>query len=879
MSSIVPHVEMLQDPLTGEQLNITTCVQGSDGWLYNAQQLNETGVRSPIDGTILQFSPLSDATRGEFAGLSSDVLTEDTAHPRNAKQFIPHTLQKFLREGKIPLYQIPRYVFFGDQGDGVSSIVERLIEWRILPENTRVPIVIEFVSGPATVPLVFQRQEDDQTPITVNALVFNGTETSEQGDVCEDRVPFVQLKESIRSRMNALVAPLDQAHGTSVCLTTEIVVRLSHPDYPTIALVDLPGYSVLGSGKTNPNYAQDVVTLVRRYLQGDNVFPTVVARMGVHLPNVKAINLAFENDDLKQRSTIIFTRADVPTDILTELNRLIYLHQGLLEEFAFDFSVLANSRRHNIGPNGVNLPPHLLRAVHSFSAAEKREEELAANVQTLGFSKHFGLQAVLATVKAQFDEVLDKEWIFLVFHRLQSMRNELQAMVDDLSPYFCMDLDPEFEAARKRVNDVDAKAFPFRTSSLAYVVRKHVVDRAAEVLVEAKRDMHEVVVKAVMQYVEQVQAVEEGIRSDLAALAAEEDVDSPMALSQRAKRYTEELAEKLTTIADALEANGISEQLGDIFAKYLCQDTSEVKLWRFSLLNETKRKELVEAMATRVDAVLCSLVRNFSQKWTADDKTLFSFRVEEGQLKLAFLPVGLNSRTLAGELGYELVQQLRALDFDQLHQLLYVQHKNTLDITEDEQVVEKRQRLYAAMQEVDEGLLELIQFHLRRLEKKIAEFQGVIGPEGVQGSEAFDGLPDEMRSSLDFIFRQDPVFVEIKLKFRDDTELPQMVAALDVIAHSRHVTDLTIDSASLVAPAVVDAVMAMLRQTSSLHNLTFNNCDFGTADWLPQALINNRSLCNVKINNEASSVDHLQTLTANVTDTHTLLDSLEINAV
>ncbi|EGD73189.1 hypothetical protein PTSG_04903 [Salpingoeca rosetta] len=899
------HKSLAVDQLSGQPLDPSNAIRAKDGRFYNASTLGKAG-EDPLL-SLVTGHPVEPAVAGgedaDAAMLVQD-LEDLVAPPADARK--PHTVHDFvLRHAQelminevLPSTEPTRLVFIGNQLDGVSTCIERLLHAHFLPQDTRVPIVINLVPGAVSAPRITQRRRTgarEEIPLALPVYDGRHTPAAARDGVTSDHVPWAALKTALTQRAKLLLETVNADPGATprfIHTDAEIVVRLSSPAYPHLTLVDVPGRAV-----HPPSYLAAVEDVMHAYLKQDHVFPVVVARATSTLNNVAAISLLQQHHShLLPRSSIVFTRVDMDRradDTLTAL-----LRSDLLEYFGFGFAVLASPRtapaRHDgsdaDGDGDDDASAAAARCDHRvYAQAGEEEERIAAELAHIeALEGKVGIGSLLAIVKRKCEDTLLHTWVAHAYHAAHARRQHLHAQLLELSPYFTTTMPASSKDWRARAMEAEPckRDLPLPETTPELLLRTYVVERAEEILNACKHSMHACVLRRINELATELERAEASIERELAQHEEEEresaansggdgdddgsagDAQAIVEKMQMARRCHKKIASRVDDIAAKLRAGANADALATIVSRALEADNSDVKMHRFAALIANTRSDLRSLLLERVDAVLADAAVEFADTYTRDARKLFTFT---GSKFVAFehatpSPASAytstsvrydppTSESLAQKLRFHLVAAMMDVDFDDIHATLFADLNRPLDLTEKDGVEDTRLALLLDMERVDRGLVDINTLHALLQTNKQEEYFANTVLDDIS-PEFFEGVGESTLQQLRFFFQQDPSFTSITLTLGDEIPAETVINALGVLCVSKHLTELTVhsldftrkdDAGDLFAK---EALKELLLYSRTLRTLTLVSCQCGGTGWLDAALRHNVSVTTLQTRHE-----------------------------
>eukprot|EP01147_Barroeca_monosierra_P000556 gene556-3873_t len=716
-------------------------VVGSDDQLYTRESLqSETPPISYFTGDPVQeHRPLTDAEKVNISHRSN--------RKHGITEIIHRSVHSLVMNKVVPPYPINRLVFVGQQGDGASSTVYRILGIKGEPPRTRVPVIFELRQGNHECPLIYQCSGSDEK-VVVPTEIYNGrSECTASPEVCEDRVPWYFINNSITSRMDALMGMTNEpAHSDAV-----IVVRLSSPAFPSLDLVDLPGYALF------PNtYKEAVENIIQSFLSKPLSYPVIICRMNNNLHNIGVIGVV-DRSNLLEKSSIILTRADTEPDLFGHFNSI--LKSSLLSQIKKGYILLATKQK---------AACSLVQATTESSS----EDGLRARLAQFKCESQIGFGAVFDLIRTIHEEVLVCEWVGKAWHACYRQETRILECLKRNSLQFSTQLPSELLDVMEDLR-VMGSSRPHQVKSLTTFELCLLVGEALEKNIT---DLLPVIRKIGLERINELSKV----LGDLEDLVIHEmrsmPVTDPIKLPELGCTYTQNLTKKVTDIRDAFKAGETSKQIAGHVASVLRNDTSDLKFGRFSKLIKYVSSSSERIVLENLDTSLSQATDKFMQHHLNDHRKLFSVAMRGDDLFLVYEP--RSDDFLRNKLKYYLLDACVHFQTQVIAEQVIPENITSLDLEEDEAVIQERHSCFKKLTIVTLAFSEIL-----RLQHKYSDFirEKSIDLLGEFSSQSVQGVDQEVINQLQQSLQTPGIFKEINVAFNTNCEAVSMRKILTAI--------------------------------------------------------------------------------------------------
>lgn len=193
-------------------------------------------------------------------------------------------------DGKSVLWdKLISIVVVGGQSSGKSSVLEAVVGRDFLPRGTgivtRRPLVLQLV------------KLDDK-----KAAEY-GEFTHKQGQKYHD---FDQIRQEIEAETERFLA-----NQIKIVSPVPIYLTIYSPNVPNLSLVDMPGLTKVPIDGQPASIVQDLESMCRQYIKGDNAIILAVTPANADLATSDALRLAREVDPNGDRTIGVLTKVDI----------------------------------------------------------------------------------------------------------------------------------------------------------------------------------------------------------------------------------------------------------------------------------------------------------------------------------------------------------------------------------------------------------------------------------------------------------------------------------------------------------------------------------------------------------------------------------------
>eukprot|EP00043_Microstomoeca_roanoka_P020574 m.251435 g.251435 ORF g.251435 m.251435 type:complete len:1015 (-) comp17184_c2_seq10:447-3491(-) len=261
--------------------------------------------RQPISGTFVPNRLVKDFIARFLARQRQQQQTTSVRSPQTSRTDehadIPATLRSIRPKVVAALdtlssiavsvdWQPPQIVVVGNESHGKSTMMERLLGFPVFPRAkqlcTRVAIRVQLRRGHRQLPTITtkkeQHQQQQQHSIDEDPPSSKRAKRQRQSssNLSADIINQLTALETVRTLMSEMVAE----SRVEIVTDDEIIIRMQHPEYPEMDLVDLPGFVASARVGDDPGLPAATQALARQYMEAHGNHSMFLVVHSSHVP-------------------------------------------------------------------------------------------------------------------------------------------------------------------------------------------------------------------------------------------------------------------------------------------------------------------------------------------------------------------------------------------------------------------------------------------------------------------------------------------------------------------------------------------------------------------------------------------------------------------